>query len=222
MTITEKIRKNLGEEWFEFLPKAESFLEPVFARLSEEKQLIRIYPEPKDVFKAFRLCSPSNTKVVWLGQDPYHWPPGQATGLAFECGKMVSPSWRKIAEIYTLSGYSDSSVINGRLQKWADQGVLLLNLALTVREKIPQSHIQLWDSFSRYAISSLMTDLKPKGFVILGEKARQKVPRVGSPHKGFFYEHPAAASYQQRQWNARTIFNEINEFLNFQGYKINW
>jgi uracil-DNA glycosylase len=162
--------------------------------------------------------------VVWLGQDPYHSPERQATGRAFECGRYPSPSWRKVSEMYKKykGDAAEDDIVSGDLTKWAKQGIFLLNKALTVREKQPTSHMRIWEPFTRYVISTLLTDFEPRAFIILGSEAQKMIPKVSSPHKGFYYEHPAAASYQQRTWDADDLFEKVQTFLEFHEKPIIW
>jgi uracil-DNA glycosylase len=221
MTAVELI----GKEWFTLLPKIESYLEPIREQLKEEKKIgIKLYPAKENIFRVFREISPSEVNVIWLGQDPYHSPEGQATGRAFECGKYPSPSWRNIAQIYKreVEDY-DPMVVQGILNKWSENGVFLINKALTVREKMPNSHTKLWEPFTRYVLSSLLNDItNPKAVVLLGQEAQKMVPHTAAPHKIFKYEHPAAASYQGRPWKGDGLFKDVKQFMEFHGKKFNW
>lgn len=219
-----KIEEILSPEWAEYLPKMSVILEPIRDQLNSEKKAgITIYPEKQKIFRVFRELKPSDVKVIWLGQDPYH-NQGQATGRAFECGRFPSPSWRKIAEVYRreVPEY-DPQVIQGKLDHWANEGVFLLNKALTVRERMPNSHTKLWEPFTRYVLSSLLNDIaKPRAIVLLGQEAQKMIPKVIAPHKAFIYEHPAASSYQGRPWRGDGLFTGVKQFLEFHENKINW
>lgn len=218
------VKKILGPQWAEMLPRADDLLEPVAETLKEQSRYIRIFPIPELRFKMFRELPPEKILVVILGQDPYHIPAGQATGRAFECGKFPSSSWKKIRDVYKTQGGVDSNVIRGRLDRWVQQGVFLTNKALTVREAMPGSHTKIWKSFMSYVMSVILTDISPKVFVVLGDEARKIIPRVGSPHNGLWYEHPVKASYMQRAWDVPDdLFHQINKFLEFyRGKTIKW
>ena len=219
------IKPLLGESWSQRLPKAEELLVPVRERLNAElKAGIKIYPAKKNIFRVFTEIPFEKVKVVWIGQDVYHFPEGMATGRAFECGRYPSPSWRKIAEVYkkALGEKANEDIIQGTLDTWVDQGVFLINKALTVRDRQPGAHLRIWEPFTRYAISTLLTDLEPRAFVILGSEAQRMVPKVTSPHKGFYYEHPAAATYQHRGWEAEDLFEKVSTFLEFHGKSLEW
>jgi uracil-DNA glycosylase len=218
------LEKLITPAWAEYLPKAGELLEPIREQLRQEKQLgLIILPERERIFRVFHEIPPAKVSVLWIGQDPYHNPPGQATGRAFECGKHPSPSWRKITEIYKKEvAHPDPYVIQGRLDHWANQGVFMLNKALTVRHRMPNSHTRFWEPFTRYVIGAMLTDLNPKAVVILGAEANKMVSKVMAPHKSFYYEHPAAASYQGRPWKGDGLFKEVSHFLSFYEKEINW
>jgi uracil-DNA glycosylase len=220
------LQEILGESWAARLPKAEELLTPIREQLNAEKQAgITIFPYKAEIFRVFRETPFESVKVVWLGQDPYHSPERQATGRAFECGRYPSPSWRKVSEVYkkhyNFKNYNED-VVSGTLDTWVEQGVFLINKALTVREKQPNSHTRIWEPFVRYAVSTLLTDLEPRAFILLGGEAQKMIPKVTSPHKGFYYEHPAAATYQQRKWDADDLFEKVSTFLEFHGKPITW
>ncbi len=216
--------KLIGPKWADLLPKAGELLEPISERLKEEKQhCITILPEGKNIFRIFHDIPPENVRVLWIGQDAYHNPVGQATGRAFECGKMPSATWRKIAEVYKaeVEDYSPQ-VMQGRLDSWVEQGVFLINKALTVRHRMPNSHTRYWEPFTRYVVGTILTDLTPKAVILLGSEATKMIHKVPAPHKGFTYEHPAAASYQGRPWDAKGLFTSVNQFLTFHDKQIKW
>lgn len=214
----------LGKEWAAILPKAEELLTPVAEQLRLEKAHgITVLPLNGNTFRIFHDIPPEKVKVLWLGQDPYPNPPLMATGRAFECGAHPTASWRKISEIYKKEIEDPSeAVVRGELSTWVDQGVFLLNKALTVRHRMPGSHTRFWEPFTRYVVGVMLSSLDPKAVILLGAEAQKMIPRVPAPHKGFLYEHPAAASYQGRSWNANGLFIEVNKFLTFHNKAINW
>jgi uracil-DNA glycosylase len=192
--------------------------------IAEQREKETVYPEREDVFKAFELTPFRKVKVVLLGQDPYH--DGNATGLAFECGRKPSPSWRKILEEYKLEFpvRFEADLEYGRgLDRWATQGVLLLNTALTVRKGEPGSHTEPWKQFTREIMKALIEDKSPKVFLLWGKYAQTYVPAIKPPHTYFKAEHPAAAVYGQRPWNAEAPFRTANAFLRSVGLtEIQW
>jgi uracil-DNA glycosylase len=141
-----------------------------------------VYPPREDLFAAFRLCSPAHTRVLILGQDPYH-KPGQAHGLSFSVrpGVAVPPSLRNIyKELQDNLGVAPPS--NGDLTPWAKQGVLLLNAVLTVRAGSPTSHAeQGWEHFTDAAIKAVNDSPYRVVFVLWGAYARKKAAFVRNP-----------------------------------------
>ncbi len=158
----------------------------VMARLSSfvesEYESHTVYPPKDDLFTAFRLCSPAQTRVLILGQDPYH-KPGQAHGLSFSVrpGVSVPPSLRNVyKELEDDLGVKPPS--NGDLTPWAKQGVLLLNAVLTVRGGQPTSHAEKgWEHFTDAAIKAVNDSPFSVVFVLWGSYARKKASLVHNP-----------------------------------------
>lgn len=143
-----------------------------------------IYPEPDRVFQALELTSPCSVKVVILGQDPY--PDGQADGLAFSMCNPVNARYFEISslgKIFEAVNYDLNTDIpvNGSvysLQSWADQGVLLLNCALTVRNKVPKSHFcHGWEKFTDKIINAIISDQEHVVFLLWGKEAGKKIDK---------------------------------------------
>ena len=159
----------------------------VVARLSSfveaEYEAGPVYPPRDDLFSAFRLCSPAQTRVLILGQDPYH-KPGQAHGLSFSVrpGVAVPPSLRNIyKELHDNLGVKPPS--NGDLTGWARQGVLMLNAVLTVRAGQPTSHADKgWEHFTDAAIKAVNDSPYHVAFVLWGAYARKKAALVTNSH----------------------------------------
>jgi len=160
---------------------------PLVARLSEfvaaEYARHEVYPPQPDLFRALRLCPPEATRVLILGQDPYHRP-GQAHGLSFSVGPGVRlpPSLRNIfRELQDDLGVAPPAT--GDLTAWATQGVLLLNAVLTVRAGAPASHARRgWEHVTDAAIRVLNDQPQCVVFLLWGAYARQKAALVTAPH----------------------------------------
>lgn len=134
---------------------------------------------PEQVFRAFELTPLARTRVVILGQDPYHTP-GLAEGLAFSvpAGQRVPPSLRNIfAELHRDLGHAPPA--SGSLVAWAERGVLLLNTVLTVEANLPGAHAKLgWRALTAAACAALVTDAAPKVFMLWGIHAQSLAPRL--------------------------------------------
>lgn len=142
-----------------------------------------VYPPLADLFTAFRLCPPAGTRVLLLGQDPYHRE-GQAHGLSFSVrpGVAVPPSLRNVyRELHDDLGAPPPR--DGDLTAWAAQGVLLLNAVLTVRAGKPGSHAgRGWEQVTDAAIRVLDAQPERVVFVLWGSYARKKAALVTAPH----------------------------------------
>ncbi len=164
--------------------------------LAEEYRNFRIFPDMHDIFNALVLTPYNDVKVVILGQDPYHGE-GQAHGLAFSVkdGIPLPPSLKNIyKEIYAETGNTPPE--SGNLTRWARQGVLLLNAALTVREGQANSHHgKGWELFTDAIIRHLNEREKPIIFLLWGRNAKEKESLITNKHhKVFTAAHPSPLS----------------------------
>jgi uracil-DNA glycosylase len=182
-----------------------------------------VFPPREDLFTAFRLCSPSHTRVMILGQDPYH-KPGQAHGLSFSVrpGVPVPPSLRNVyKELRDDLDIAPPS--NGDLTAWAQQGVLMLNAVLTVRSGQPASHAeQGWEQFTDAAIKAVNDSPYRVVFVLWGAYARKKAALVRNPqHLVLEAGHPSPMN--PRGFLGSRPFSQINEALQESGRgEIRW
>ena len=152
-----------------------------------------IYPPIEDLFAAYRLCPPADTRVLILGQDPYHGP-GQAHGLSFSVrdGVRVPPSLRNIfKELAADLGVAPAK--SGDLTGWARQGVLLLNAVLTVRAGAAASHAgKGWEAFTDATIRALNARDDRVVFLLWGGYARKKAALITNPaHEVLEAGHPS-------------------------------
>ncbi len=206
-----------SELWFKKLRT--EFDKPYFLKLqdflkTERTKGTKIYPDSKNYFEAFRLCSFDSTKVIILGQDPYHGP-GQAHGLSFSVpkGLKIPPSLVNIFK--ELS--SDLNVTipkSGNLSSWASSGVLLLNTVLTVEAHKPASHKNLgWQLFTDKAIRLLVEDNRPKVFILWGSHAQNKKKTIDfKNHLILEAPHPSPLSSYRGFFGSRP-FSKANEYL---------
>ncbi len=187
-----------GNSWDEIL-KSE-FSEPYYLRLREflkaEYSSKTVFPSMYDIYNAFRFTDYNDAKVVILGQDPYHGE-GEAHGLAFSVkpGIPIPPSLRNIfKELNTSLGCYIPN--NGYLEKWARQGVMLLNTALTVIKDSPNSHRNVgWEIFTDRVIKLLSEREKPIIFLLWGSNAKSKSLLIDhSRHHVFMTVHPSPLS----------------------------
>jgi uracil-DNA glycosylase len=224
--IDEDIWTYLPENWKEFLDI--DFRNETFVRLSD--QLNRewdnfvIYPQKRDIFKAFQRVAPRNVKVVILGQDPYHGT-GQAHGLAFSVpqGVAIPPSLNNIFKELNRDMQTELPH-NGNLMRWAEQGVLLLNSVLTVRANMAGSHSKLgWQNFTDLVIERLALNLSNIVFMLWGGYAQKKVSLIDvEKHRILLAPHPSPLSVY-RGFLGCGHFSEANRYLQqHHNCEINW
>ena len=217
---------SLGNDWDEILK--DEFKKDYYLKLrqflKEEYKTHSIHPDMYDIFNALKWTSYKDTKVVILGQDPYH-EVGQAHGLAFsvKVGVKIPPSLLNMyKELQNELGLYIPN--NGYLEKWAHQGVLLLNSALTVRDGLANSHRgKGWEIFTNTVIEKLNERKEPVIFLLWGNNAREKAQLITNPvHFVLSAAHPSPLS-ASRGFMGCGHFKKANELLLNMGKKeIDW
>lgn len=203
-------KRQLAEE-FE-LPYFKALTDRVRAEYADPK--VRIYPPARDIFAAFDASPFDDTKVIIIGQDPYHGP-GQANGLCFSVapGVALPPSLRNIfQEVHDDTGAPLPA--DGDLTRWARQGVLLLNSALTVREHAPKSHSGLgWERFTDAAVRRLASERDNLVFMLWGSDAIRRGAGIDrSRHLVLTSPHPSPLS-AHRGFFGNHHFSQANDYL---------
>lgn len=217
---------NIGNDWDEILK--DEWQKPYYRNLRQflksEYSSFTVYPDMYDIFNALKLTSFSDTKVVIIGQDPYHGP-SQAHGLCFSVKKGIEPppSLKNIfKEMHSDLGIKIPS--SGDLTYLAKQGVLLLNTVLTVRAGMADSHKDKgWEIFTDRVISELNKKQTPVIFLLWGAKARNKANVITNPiHKKLTAAHPSPLSAYNGFFGCRH-FSKTNELLKSFGLEpIDW
>ena len=229
--IRRKIRKVtavpiFSNDWEIYLKDemAKPYYRELRQYLIQEYSQGEVYPDMYDIFRALHTSSYQDTKVLILGQDPYH-EPGQAHGLSFSVEKNVPPPPSLVnifKELATDLGCTTPN--NGYLLPWAQQGVLLLNTVLTVRAHQANSHKDKgWEIFTDKIISLLNQREKPLAFVLWGSPARKKKSLITNPrHLIVESPHPSPLSAYRGFFGSKP-FSRVNQFLVEQGQEpINW
>lgn len=216
----------LNNDWDTLLK--EEFEKPYYQNirqfLKSEYSTRAIFPPMHDIFNALKYTPFANTKVVILGQDPYH-EPGQAHGLSFSVkkGVKIPPSLVNIyKELHNDVGMDIPC--HGELTSWAKQGVLLLNATLTVRQGQANSHQKIgWATFTDNVIKLLNTSARPIVFLLWGGNARSKKAFItGKQHLVLETVHPSPLSAYGGFFGCRH-FSQANEFLKSTSQTpINW
>ena len=205
------------------------FSKPYFNKLTEyvKQQYAEniCYPKGKQIFSAFNHCPLNKVKVVIIGQDPYHGE-GQANGLCFSVHDGIAhpPSLVNIFREIT----QDLGVpypISGNLERWASQGVLLLNATLTVRVNEAGSHQnQGWETFTDAVIKAVSANCNNVVFMLWGSYAKKKANLIdSSKHCILTSGHPSPLSANRGHWFGNKHFSKANAYLTSVGKEtINW
>jgi uracil-DNA glycosylase len=172
-------------------------------------------PQLKDIFKAFEECPYKDLKVVFLGQDPY---PGKdiADGIAFSCSytKEAQPTLQALLDEVNKTvneGFNIST--NPDLTRWVNQGVLLINTALTTTTYKVGQHYIIWQPFMAYLFDVLTWYNPGTIYVYFGKKASEWKNAVNDNNYKFELMHPATSYYREEPWDCKDVFNKINKIL---------
>lgn len=218
---------NIEPSWKEVLN--EEFEKDYFQKLTEfvenEYQTHTCFPPDKSIFSAFDHTPFADVKVVIIGQDPYHGP-GQSHGLCFSVGETVAipPSLKNIfSEINSDTGASIPK--SGNLNRWASQGVLLLNATLTVRAHQAGSHQNKgWEKFTDAVIQKLSEEREGLVFMLWGGPAKKKGAKIdASKHLVLMSGHPSPLAANRGYWFGNKHFSKANKYLEeIDKIPINW
>ena len=242
MKVKKLIRKKKQQETSE--TTWNSIIEDLFSKeqfstiktqLKADEEHFKIYPPENMRFNAFNYFNPIKTRVVVIGQDPYHQE-GQGNGLAFSVNDGVKhpPSLKNIfKEIYSdlQADTKDIITCSGNLEYLAKQGVLLLNTTLSVRDSKPNSHVKIWSGFIVAVLNELLK-LKNKGivFMVWGGNAQSVIDKLKKSNENCFdnhtiikCNHPSPLSANRGGWFNTKPFSRCNEYLSGVGEEsIDW
>ena len=224
------LRRNLvmnvkiDKSWKELLQP--EFEKPYFKELTRfvktEYATETCFPKGNQIFEAFNLCKLNDLKVVIIGQDPYHGE-GQAHGLCFSVNKGVAmpPSLINIFKEIE-SDLKLPFPENGNLERWATQGVLLLNATLTVRAHEAGSHQKKgWEQFTDAVISLISAEKENVVFLLWGGFAKKKGAKINSDkHHILTSGHPSPLSANRGYWFGNKHFSKTNKYLETKGLKL--
>ena len=216
----------ISNDWLE--PLQGEFKKPyyrqLYTKVLQEYRTYAVYPPADDIFNAFHLTPLKDIKVVILGQDPYHGT-GQAHGLCFSVNKGIEipPSLVNIyQELHDDLGCKIPN--NGFLEKWAKQGVLLLNTVLTVRAHQALSHRGIgWEEFTDAVIDIVNCQDRPIVYMLWGRPAQMKEKMLTNPnHLVLKAPHPSPLSAYRGFFGCKH-FSQANAFLEAHGEQpIDW
>lgn len=194
------------------------FLDKESIRLSSP-----IYPSKDKIFRAFNNLNFEDLKVIILGQDPYY--NGNADGLAFSSQNIIPPSLMNIFKAIRNDikiENSDQYFKNGNLEKWVNEGILLLNSSLTVVQGTSLSHLKIWESLTDNIIKEISEQTENKVFILWGNYAKSKQKLIDSK-KHLILTHCHPSPMTGNRFLSCTNFSECNKFLESKNIKkINW
>lgn len=222
------MQPKLNPSWQTIL--ADEIQKPYFKDLmktvDEEYKNYTCFPPKELIFAAFDHCSFEDLKVVIIGQDPYHGV-GEANGLCFSVndGIKIPPSLRNIFRELNDDLGTIFFPTSGNLERWAKQGVLLLNASLSVRMDNPNSHKHLkWDTFTDAIIQKISDEKENVVFLLWGSFAQKKGSKIDrTKHLVLESGHPSPMSANQGKWFGNKHFSQTNTYLKSNGkQEIKW
>ena len=220
-----KINSIISEKWKKILHSefSKGYFNSLNNFLIEEYKNYTVYPKKEHIFAAINKTEFEKVKIVIIGQDPYHGK-NQANGIAFSVNDNITnpPSLKNILKELADDLNKDTKHVN--LVDWANQGVLLLNSILTVRESFPGSHRNKgWEIFTDFLIESLVNERKNLIFIIWGKQAKKKITSIDlSNHYILESPHPSPLSSYRGFFGCKH-FSKANKILrNLNKKEIKW
>jgi len=199
----------------------------ILQTLAQESSLDRRFTPPlRDVFRAFKECPYEELKVVIVGQDPY---PSidVADGIAFSCSKTMKlqPSLKFMLSEVNRTVYNGEAISNSPdLTRWANQGILMLNTALTTQINKVGMHYNIWKPFLNYLFDFLSNYNNGLVYIYMGKEASTWADSVNDNCYKLFCAHPASAVYNKfRSWDSKDVFPTAQKIVKENyNYSINW
>lgn len=210
------LQEQVGNDWYEVIEpivKTEDFKQK-WQALGKRMKTHTVYPEKDNIFRCFRETPLNNMKVVLIGQDPYH--NGTATGLCFDTNGIGTQSLNQIYAGYTKEypHNFNTNMMSGKLEHWANQGILMLNTALTVDKGNAGSHIAIWENFMKKLFKYFNTIDRPIAYIAWGNKAIEFCKNLNNPkHEIFTAKHPASAVYTKGTWDSNGTFKNVEKWI---------
>jgi uracil-DNA glycosylase len=222
------MESHLNSSWQTILaPEIQKpYFKDLMLAVANEYSVNSCFPPKELLFSAFDYCSFDDLKVVIIGQDPYHGE-GEANGLCFSVNEnmKIPPSLRNIFR--ELNSDLDSLFLptSGNLERWAKQGILLLNATLSVQKDKPNSHKHLnWEKFTDAIIQEISDKKSNVVFLLWGNFAHKKGLKIDrTKHLVLESGHPSPMSANQGKWFGNKHFSKTNNYLKSKGIQeINW
>ncbi len=221
------MKVEIAESWKAILKQEfeSDYFKSLAAFVKNEYRTTSCYPKGNRIFAAFDHCSFDDLKVVIIGQDPYHGP-GQANGLCFSVNDGIPQPPSLINIFKEISSDLKLTVPeSGNLERWAKQGVLLLNATLTVRAHTAGSHQNKgWERFTDAVISQISQQKERVVFLLWGGYAKRKGAKIdATKHLVLTTGHPSPLSANRGYWFGNAHFSKTNNYLTNAGFDpIKW
>lgn len=213
-----KILDTIPSNWAPILldETAKTLLTSALASILKITPINRITPPIEQIFNAFNYFDPIDTRVIIIGQDPYP-KAGDAHGLCFSSLTNVPPSLKNIYSALIFSKLMAVEPNNGNLEKWAEQGILMLNAGLTTEEGKIKHHLEYWEPYTNYILQRILK-LRPMAILMWGAYAQKKVPpTMMNGHLCLTWLHPSPTSNNTapdyKKFYRCDHFIKVNEFL---------
>lgn len=221
--LYEKLKPSGWGDKLKTFIMSEDFDKILMQLLREAKNGERFTPVLKQVFRAFEECPYDQLKVVMIGQDPYPYI-HVADGIAFSCSNTgtiqasLKYIFKEIEEtVYPTTGYE----WNPDLARWSNQGILILNVAMTTTIGKVGSHYKLWQPFLTFLFDILAYQNPGLIYVFMGKKAQEWADTIPDNNLKVMTTHPAAAAHnKQERWDSGDMFNKVSQ-LTYKHYKYN-
>lgn len=219
------VKSHLGKSWYNKLK--DEFQKPYMAKLQRivrsERQKYRVHPKSEDVLKAYRLTPFDEVKVVILGQNPYSHK--HTNGLAFSTTEEMNGIPKSLENIFIEleNDIGFKLYHNPDLSRWAEQGVMMLNRVLTVRDGKPLSHELIgWEKFTQATLDCLFKKDDPVIFILWGKTAQLVMKYIPNHHYVIPSPHPSPRSAYRGFFDSKP-FSRCNQYLHEQGKtQIDW
>lgn len=214
--LYERLKQSGWGDKLKLFILSEEFRKILQELLDQSSNGAKFTPVIKQLFRAFEECPYSELKVVMIGQDPYP-KAGVADGIAFSCSNTgeIQASLKYIFGNVQSTVYPDETYEQDPdLARWSNQGVLMLNTALTTTAGEIGSHVELWKPFIATLLDMLAAYNPGLVYVFMGNKAKEWAKHVPANNYKFFTTHPASAAYRgSKEWDSGNLFNQVNKIV---------
>lgn len=215
MRLYEKLKSSGWADKLKTFILSEDFTKILIALLKDAQEGKRFTPPMKQVFRAFEECPFKDLKVVIMAQDPYPYL-NIADGIALSCGNTdkLEPALKFVFKELEATVYPDGYKWDQDLKRWSNQGVLMLNTALTTTIGKPGQHYLIWQPFIAFVMDLLMYSNPGLIYVYVGKKAQEWADGTPDNNYKIFCSHPITAiNNDPEHWNSDDVFNKVNKIL---------